>query len=65
MASRKKVKIEVEASLSNLGDVKKSLQEMSKQSLSPFDSAEIKRALKMIQEVYDKFPDRKFEIDVD
>jgi hypothetical protein len=65
MAAKKTLKLGIDASFTNLDELKKSLQSLSKMQLSPLDTVDIKKALKSIEEIYKKFPDKKINIGAD
>ena len=65
MAKKKTVQLGIHASFDNLGEIKKSLLDLSKLKLAPLDTVEVKKALKEVENLYKKFPNQKIELGLD
>lgn len=62
MATKKKIKIGLEASFENLDEVKASLESLKKTRLSPIDTASVTRALKELEDFYKKNKNKELTI---
>ena len=62
MARKKTLNIEVSASFTNLNKIKQELLSLNQTKISPWNSAEIKRVIKEIEDLFQQFPNQKLEL---
>lgn len=62
MARKKTLNIEVSASFTNLNKIKQELLSLNQTKISPWNSVEIKRVIKEIEDLFQQFPNQKLEL---